>query len=141
MMNITAMLDPQSQAAIARLMDPELLDPAIINMLDQVGEDLQQAATDYMWATFRDTTGRVENSWETERDGPFLVSLTNTAPYARRLNESFSGMTDVLGRYYPQWPIGTYSGGYHWAEAAVEAVAPQVADVFRTQIDKTMEDI
>jgi hypothetical protein len=140
MMQITAMLDPQSQAAIARLRDPELLEPAIINMLDQTAEDLQQAAIDYMYATFLNPSGAVETSWETERDGPFLEGLINTAPYARRLNEGFSGMTDSLGRYFAAWPLASPQG-YHWAEAAVAAVQGEVADVFTIGIEKALEEI
>lgn len=140
MMQITAMLDPNSQAAIARMMDPELLDPAIINMLDQTAEDLQQAATDYMYATFLHPGTGVETSWETERDGPFLEGLINTAPYARRLNEGFSGMTDSLGRYFEAWPLA-YPGGYHWAEAAVSAIQGNVEDVFRLGIERQLEEI
>jgi hypothetical protein len=139
MMQITAMLDPQSQAALARLVDPDLVDPAIINMLEQTAEDLQQAATDYMYATFLNPSGAVETSWETERDGPFLEGLINTAPYARRLNEGFSGMTDRLGRYFAAWPLASPQG-YHWAEAAVAAVQGEVADVFRLRIEKTLEE-
>lgn len=140
MMQITAMLDPNSQAAIARMMDPELLDPAIINMLDQTAEDLQQAATDYMYATFLNPGTGVETAWETERDGTFLEGLINTAPYARRLNEGFSGMTDSLGRHFEAWPAA-YPQGYHWAEAAVEQVAGSVSDVFSLGIEKQLEEI
>jgi hypothetical protein len=50
-------------------------------------------------------------------------------------------MTDSLGRYFPEWPIGSYSGGYHWAEAAVQAVQGSVADVFSLGIEKQLEDI
>lgn len=139
-MQITAMLDPNSQAAIARLMDPELLDPAIINMLDVTAEDLQQAATDYMYATFLNPSGGVESSWETERDGPFLEGLINTAPYARRLNEGFSGQTDSLGRHFNAWPAANPQG-YHWAEAAVAAVQGEVEDVFRLGIEKQLEGV
>lgn len=140
MMQITAILDPNSEAAIARMMDPKLLDPAISNMLDQTTEDLQKAATDYMWATFMNPSGAVESSWETEKDSTFLEGLINTAPYARRLNEGYSGMTDSLGRHFAAWPLA-YPDGYHWAEAAVAAVQPDVEDVFRLGIEKQLEQI
>jgi hypothetical protein len=140
MMQITAMLDPKSQAAIARMMDPELLDPAIISMLDQTTEDLQQAAVNYMEATFINPGQGVENAWETERDGTFLEGLINTAPYARRLNEGFSRQTDAAGRYFEAWPLA-YPQGYHWAEAAVEAVQGEVADLFSLGIEKQLEEI
>jgi hypothetical protein len=140
MMQITAMLDPDSNAAIARMMNPELLDPAIINMLDQTTEDLQKAATDYMYATFMNPSGGVENAWETEKDSTFLEGLINTAPYARRLNEGFSGMTDAAGRHFEAWPIA-YPQGYHWAEAAVEAVQGSVEGLFSLGIEKQLEEI
>lgn len=140
MMNITILLDPNSQAATARLLDPELLDPAIINILDQSTENLQQAATSYMYATFINPGSGVENAWEVERDGTFLSSLTNTAPHARRLNEGFSGMTDSLGRYFEAWP-SVSPQGYHWAEAAVEAVTSSIEGVFYTDIVKVLDSI
>lgn len=140
MMQITAMLDPNSQAALARLKDPELLDPAIINMLEQSTEDLQKAAIDYMYATFMNPGTGVETAWATERDGPFLEGLINTAPYARRLNEGFSGMTDSLGRHFDAWP-SIMPQGYHWAEAAVAAVQPSVEDVFKIGIEKQLGEI
>lgn len=129
-MELFAELDPASNAAIARLANPALLDPALINMLQQSAEDMQQRATAYMQSVFIQARGGVENAWEIEVTSPELATLTNTAPYARRLDLGFSGMTDALGRTYTAWPIA-YPDGYHWADAAVAAVQPEVEDVFR----------
>lgn len=125
-MELFAELDPESEAAIARLANPALLDPALINMLQQTTEDMQQAATDYMYATFINPQGGVENAWEPQVQSTTLATLTNTAPYARRLNFGFSGMTDSLGRTYSYWP------DYHWAEAALAKVTPDVESYFQT---------
>lgn len=131
MIELFAELDPASEAAIARLANPALLDPALINMLQQTTEDMQQAATDYMYATFLNPTGGAEESWELQVQSSALATLTNTAPYAQRLNFGFSGMTDSLGRYYPAWPAET-PGGYHWAEYAVGKVEQDAAQYFTT---------
>jgi hypothetical protein len=135
MMELFAELDPTSLAAIARMEDPELLNPAIINMLQQSVDNMQIAATNYMYASFIDPGSGVENAWETQVQSSTLATLTNTALYARRLNEGFSGMTDSLGRYFPYWPA------YHWAEAAVEASAPDVENIFALGIEKTLGEI
>lgn len=134
-MELFAELDPNSMAAIARMADPALLDPALVNMLQQSTEDMQQAATDYMYATFINPQGGVENAWEPQVQSTTLATLTNTAPYARRLNFGFSGMTDSLGRTYSYWP------DYHWAEAALTAVSPEVEDVFRLGFESALGGI
>lgn len=132
MIELFAELDPNSTAALARLANPELLNPAILNMLTQTVEDMRDAATSYMYATFINPGSGVEQAWQIEVHSTTLATLTNTAPYARRLNEGFSRMTDSLGRYYPFWPA------YHWAEAALAKVTPEVADIFQTGFEKTM---
>lgn len=124
-MEMAMALDPASVAAIARMRDPALLDPALLNMLQQTAEDLQQASTDYMYIMFMDPTGNVEDAWIIDVRGPTLAVLENTEPYATRLNFGFSGMVDSLGRYYPYWP------DYHWLEAAVADVQPTVAGIFQ----------
>lgn len=140
-MELFVELDQSSMAALARLADPGLMNPALINMLGQSVEDLQQAATNYMNATFKNPGDGVENAWETQVVSADLATLTNTAPYAERLNFGFSGKTDALGRFFPEWPSGTYAGGYHWAEAALAAVTPDIEDVFVTGMETTFEQI
>lgn len=126
MMELYAELDPASKAAAARLSNPELLDPALVNMLTQTIEDMQMFATDYMYATFIDPRGGVENAWEPVVQSTTLATLTNTAPYAQRLNFGFSGMTDSIGRYYEYWP------DYHWVDYAIGKAEPLIADYFKT---------
>lgn len=139
-MELFAELDPKSQAAIARMLDPALLDPALINMLTQSVEDMQKKATDYMYATFGNPTGGAEESWQIEVTSAELATLVNTSPYARRLNFGFSGMTDSLGRTFDAWPLA-YPQGYHWAEAALEEVTPDIEDIFLTGFETTFGEI
>jgi hypothetical protein len=136
-MELFAELDPASEAAIARLANPALLDPALVNMLQQTIEDMQQAATDYMYATFLDPQGGVENSWEPVVQSTTLATLTNTAPYARRLNFGFSQRFDSLNRYFEAWPLA-YPDGYHWAEYALEKVTPDVEKYFQTGFESAV---
>ncbi len=112
------------------------LEPALLKAMDAGIAMLQAAATDYMYATFIDPTGTTEDdSWEVDMQGPYLAILGNTAPQAQRLEYGFSGMTDSLGRYYPEWPRGAYADGYHWAENTVEAEQFKIGDVFQAAID------
>ena len=131
MMELFAELNPASMAALARMKDPALLDPALINMLQQSMEDMRDAAVLYVLGVFINPQGGFESAWEIVVHSATLATLTNTEPYATRLNEGFSGMTDSLGRYFPAWPL-LYPQGYHWAEAALAAVTPQIEDVFLT---------
>lgn len=140
MMELFAELDPASKAAIARMANPALLDPALINMLTQSAEDLQKAATDYMYATFINPSGGAEESWQIEVTSAELATLVNTAPQARRLNFGFSGMTDSLGRHFDAWP-SAYPDGYRWAEAALAAVTPAIEDIFLTGFETTFGEI
>ena len=139
-MELFAELDPASLAATARMADPALLDPALINMLQQTTEEMQDAATAYMRSVFINPGEGVENAWATQIVSATLATLTNTAPYARRLNEGFSGMTDAAGHYFKAWPLA-WPQGYHWAEAAESAIIPQVEDVFSLGIEKTLGEI
>jgi hypothetical protein len=140
MMELFAELDPASNAAIARMADPALLDLALINMLRQSVEDMQKAATDYMYTTFINPTGGAEEAWEIDVVSAELATLVNTAPQSRRLNFGFSGMTDALGRHFDAWPLA-YPQGYHWAEAALDAVTPDIEDIFLTGFETTFGEI
>lgn len=140
MMELFAELDPTSKAAIARMADPVLLDPALINMLRQSMEDLQQVATNYMYATFLNPTGGVEEAWEIEIVSAELATLTNDKPYADRLNFGYSQRTDAAGRYFEAWPLA-YPQGYHWAEAALDVVTPDIEDIFLTGFETTFGEI
>lgn len=131
-MELFAELDPASQAAAARLANPDLLNPALVNMLCQTVEDMQEIATEFMYASFINPGNGVEQAWEPVVQSTTLATLTNTADYARRLNFGFSDMTDISGRYYPYWP------DYHWVEYTVAKVTPQVEEYFKTGFESAV---
>lgn len=135
MMELFAELDPASEAAIARMANPALLDPALVNMLQQSVEDMQQIATNYMYATFINPGNGVETAWAPQVQSTTLATLTNTAPYARRLNYGFSGMTDSLGRTFAYWP------DYHWVEYTLAAVTPDIEQYFVTGFEAALGGI
>lgn len=111
------------------------LEPALLNAMETGISMLQAFASDYMYSHFANPTGGAEEAWEAEVVSPYLAILGNTAPQARRLEFGFSGMTDALGRYYPEWPIGQYAGGYHWARETVILEQYKIQDVFQAAVD------
>lgn len=130
-------LDPASLDRLHGFANYErFLEPALLKAMESGISMLQAGASDYMWSHFKNPTGTTEDdSWEVDVRGPYLAILGNTAPQARRLEYGFSGMTDALGRYYPEWPSGQYSSGYHWAEQTVILEKYKIQDIFQAAID------
>ncbi len=126
-MNLNATLDAASLAAIGRIATFDTafateMSAAILSGL----EALQQEAYQYMWATFKNPSGNVEDSLGYGMDTPLSGWMGSDHPASRRLNYGFSGKTDALGRYYAEWPSGQYSDGYHWAEHSIAVVEPEL---------------
>jgi len=133
----TVRLDPDSLARLTAFDDyQEVLEPALSNAMEASIAVLQSNASDYMWSTFENPTGTVEDdSWDVDMVGPYESILENTAPYSQRLQYGFSGKTDALGRFFLYWPFGEYEDGYHWAEAAIRASRGRVRDLFQAAVD------
>jgi len=104
-------------------------------------ERLETEAYRYMWATFKNPTGQIEDSLGRSMDSPWQGWMGTDSAYGRRLNYGFSGQTDALGRYYAEWPAGEYSGGYHWAEHSIEASTSAITGFYKTGIEQTILDL
>jgi hypothetical protein len=133
--NISIGLDPVSMAQ-AQLLNQWTTGfrPTFESFLTQAGLDslkaLHQSAEYYAWTTFQNPQGTFEDSLAEAMDSPYVGWMGADVPYGRRLNYGFSGMTDSLGRYFEEWPIGTYSGGYLWAEHSIEDMTPEIAGYY-----------
>ncbi len=68
----------------------------------------------------RGITGQVRSPWEG------VVGVGHEVPYARRREFGFSGMTDALGRFYPNDPGAMYLHG------GLDASRPFIVSAFRT---------
>ena len=104
-------------------------------------ERLEMEAYRYMWATFKNPTGQIEDSLGYQMDSPTQGWMGTDSAYGRRLNYSFTGMTDALGRYFAEWPRGDYSDGYHWAEYSIEASSHDIVGYYKTAIERTILDL
>lgn len=107
---------------------PGMLEMALLPAMEKGIEHIEQAAIDVMYASFQNPSGVIEGAWEQEVQSPYLAILSNTEPYAQRLEYGFSGMTDALNRYYPYWPA------YHWAENTVIVEQDAIARIFQREI-------
>lgn len=129
--NINIGLDPVSMAQAQMLNQWTTgFRPTFEGFLEQSGLDslkaLHMSAEHYMWMTFINPTGPNEDALQESMDSPYEGWMGSDHPASRRLNWGFSGMTDSLGRYFAEWPIGTYSGGYLWAEHSIEDMTPEI---------------
>jgi hypothetical protein len=98
-------------------------------------EALNREAYSYMWATFQNPTGPLEDSLGFEMETPYQGWMGSDSAYARRRNWGFSGMTDALGRYYANDP------GIEYMEHAIEAATPDITGYYKTAINQTVLDL
>ena len=105
------------------------LEPELETAMRQSAQALEQYAYAYMWRTFQNPTGQVEDSLGYGVDSPYQAWMGTDSPYGRRLNYGFSGMTDSLGRTYAAWPAAAPQG-YLWAEHTAEDNVGEVERFF-----------
>ena len=98
-------------------------------------EALQREAVEYMDARFMNPTGQLADSLEAQMLTPYEGQLGTNMPYARRREWGFSGMTDALGRYYPNDP------GIGYMEAAIRLAAPDITKYYETAVKQTVADL
>lgn len=123
-LDLSASLDASSMANVDQLLTfGETFEPAITNAISLSLDGLESAAQAYMWATFINPTGPLENAFEKTVDG-MIGTLSNPMSYAERRNSGFSGMTDSLGRFYP------YDPGIHYVEFAMQIAEPFIETTF-----------
>ena len=105
--------------------------PQIEHALDLSMDGIISAAQTYMWANFMNPTGVLENAFEKSIEGTTGV-ISNPTAWTWRREEGFSGMTDVLGRYYP------YDPGIHYMAFALEISEPFVETTFAIEIETAL---
>ena len=104
--------------------------------LEQAGLESLQAlhlsAENYMWTTFMNPTGPLEDSLQEQMETPYRGWMGSDSPYARRRNWGFSGMTDSLGRYYPDDP------GIEYMEYAITDMTPEITGYYIKAINSAL---
>ena len=101
--------DMASLATLVRLTGFSVfLDEEITDALVDIGGTLVQAAQANTWEVFESPTGRLAESIYPFLSSPGQLEIRVGAPYGRRREMGFSGMTDSLGRYYASDPAKPY---------------------------------
>jgi hypothetical protein len=80
------------------------------------------------------STGYLENSFSYHETSLNYYEVTSDVPYARRRDYGFSGMTDALGRTYPDDP------GTHYAEAGVAATMPEATSAYMRVVTSVLQE-
>ena len=96
---------------------------------------LQRESVDYMDATFHNPTGQLADSLEPQMFSPWEGQLATNMPYGRRREWGFSGMTDSLGRFYPDDP------GIEYFEHSIEVKTDEITGYYETGINQTIADL
>lgn len=134
--SINAGFDAASLAAVEKMIgfqgffDMRLMDAGQASL-----EALQRETVDYMASTFMNPTGQLSDSLEAQMLTPHEGQLGTNMPYARRREWGFSGMTDSLGRYYPNDP------GIAYFEHAIEAKTDEIRGYYQTAVQQTVLDL
>lgn len=132
---LTASLDAESMANVDRLL---VFGPTFMDSIEKATllslDGIESAAQTYMWGTFMNPTGPLENAFEKSLEGTIGV-LTNTSPYAHRRNDGFSGQTDSLGRFYPNDP------GIYYMEFALQISESFVETTFAIETETALASL
>lgn len=127
-----ASLDAASMKNVDRMLAfGDYFMPQIEHALDLSMDGIISAAQAYMWATFINPTGPLEDAFEKDIEGTNGI-ISNPMPYAWRRNDGFSGMTDSLGRYYPLDP------GIHYMEFALQISEPFIETTFAIETETAL---
>ncbi len=96
---------PESISQVARFYGfPVLLAEEVQVAMHLGGELLVRKAQEKTWEVFEHPTGELAGEIEEVQDSPYEVQIVSKAKYSERRERGFSGMTDSLGRYYPNDP-------------------------------------
>lgn len=106
-----------------------LLAGAIQSGLDYSGRILIAHMQRLMGERFKNPTGQLASSLYQVKDSPFEVTVGSDDPKAARRNWGFSGMTDSLGRYYPNDP------GIYYAEDGMNESLDEIEQRMTAQIE------
>lgn len=136
-MNLDIKLGAESLRSLEALgRYPEILEPNLRHAMDRSVEVLYADVVDNEIPLFKHPTGQFEGSLHVHVDSPYQARLWSDSPYGQRLHFGFSGETDALGRYYPEWPAGRYAAtGYRWATRAIEHSRREIKEEFQGAIE------
>lgn len=81
-----------------------VLEPQLKDEMQWIVDLLQVESQSYMWSHFKNPTGALAGTVQTEVQSAYLGRVYSDSPYAWRREEGFSGMTDALGRFYAEDP-------------------------------------
>lgn len=98
-------------------------------------DELMQAAQAVMMEGFKDPAGAMETAWKSNVTSPYKSWLRNTAKYSQRRHYGFSGMTDSLGRFYPDDP------GIFWVDTTIELATPAIWQIFATHVNDALNEV
>lgn len=126
--NYSVRLDPASAARIARLIAADArFQTYFLTAMRACVVKVQGSARDNASRRFANPTGNLLRNIQGYVASPYLgaVGVTPSVPYARRRELGFSGMTDRLGRYYPDDP------GQYYLQDALKDNEAFIADTFK----------
>lgn len=125
----TFAFDGDSLAKIRQFSDWQpMLEEELKKAHDKADAVVQVAAKKY--APYQ--TGELVSRFGVEAISPYESAVFNDSPYAWRREEGFSGMTDSLGRFYPNDP------GKHYMYNGLMASITPVGKIFGTALDATL---
>lgn len=126
-----ASLDAASMANVDRLLVfGDYFEPQITHAIDLSLDGIISAAQTYMWATFINPTGPLEDAFEKTIEGTNGI-LSNPMIYAWRRNDGYVGMVDSLGR------VGT-DKGIHYIEFALQISEPFIETTFAIETEQAL---
>ena len=111
-MNISMAFDPASMAKLERMLHVNF-GIVYYGAMSESVQLLENTAVDYMFSTFKNPTGELEGAFiQTITPGLDSIEgkLENPSSHAWRRQAGFSGMTDSLGRFFPNDPGIDYMG-------------------------------
>lgn len=126
-------LDPDSLKIISDFQNSNfrpLLESNLTYAMNYAVSTLMDSMRSNMDAGFMNPTGALEDSM-TPNVTPYLSTITMGEPYDWRREEGFSGMTDSLGRFYPNDP------GIHYAAKAMSKNKTTIGETFSYVIGQT----
>jgi len=97
------------------------------------GSDLAQAIQSTASSAFTNGTGELAGSFEVTMTGTG-AEIGSNIPWARRREFGFSGMTDSLGRFYPNDPGKFYVAG------ALSQLSPEIPGRFTSAIGSSIAE-
>jgi len=129
MSTISISFDPSSLAKIGNLVKFELaLQKQLYIAMGLATDALDTEIDSNMNAGFKNDTGDLYSTLQQITYGPYEAEIYTDSPYAFRREEGFSGMTDSLGRYYPDDP------GIHYMADAVKYGELEVQIIFEDAV-------